>query len=103
MLLFNTWYHAVVQHMVSHRCDTAVSDPDNPGETSGFLFGGVVAGTWVALLLLGECKLHVSTFATTRVALLTGVEPGKSTNGNSLSGSEPLFSGWQVTLPCRRE
>jgi hypothetical protein len=28
------------------------------------------------LLFWGECLLHVSTFATTRVALPTGVEPG---------------------------
>jgi hypothetical protein len=26
--------------------------------------------------VMGECLLHVSTFATTRVALPTGVEPG---------------------------
>lgn len=28
------------------------------------------------VVLFGECLLHVSTFATTRVALPTGVEPG---------------------------
>jgi hypothetical protein len=31
---------------------------------------------------MSECLLHVSTFATTRVALLTGVEPGKFTKEN---------------------
>jgi hypothetical protein len=28
------------------------------------------------VVIIGECLLHVSTFATTRVALPTGVEPG---------------------------
>lgn len=52
--------------------------------------------------LNGECKLHVSTFATTRVALPTGVAPGRSTNGDSHSRSKPLFQRGQVTLPCSR-
>jgi hypothetical protein len=32
--------------------------------------------TWLAIGAYRECLLHVSTFATTRVALPTGIEPG---------------------------